>query len=122
MRRVNISQLASPCVTRARGEEASKKLLGYMDIDQIEVDFNSVEMVSLSFLDGFVTNLMKIAKEKNVVFIINPQIEEKLARIAGIRKATIYHCLDGQVIQPVKPKEYEPHDSVFIPDKAVLRH
>jgi hypothetical protein len=121
MRRVNISQLAFPCVTRARGEEASKKILGYIDIDQIEVDFNSVEMVSLSFLDGFVTNLMKSTKEENVIFIINSQIEEKLSRIAGMRKATIYHCLDGKAIQPVEPKVYESNDPVFVPNKAALR-
>jgi len=122
MRRIAISQLAFPCVTRARGEEASKKLQDYVGVDQIEVDFNGVEMISLSFLDGFISSLMKINKEKNVVLVINPQIKEKLARIAGLRNATIYHCLNGRAIQQIRPRLYESHDSVFIPNKAALRH
>lgn len=121
MRRIDISQLAFPCVTRVRGEEAFEKLQSHIGADQIEVDFTGVEMVSFSFLDGFITNLMKIGKEKNIVFITNRQIERKLVRIAGIRNATIYHRLDGQAIQQVKPKVYKSHDSEFVPNKATLR-
>ena len=121
MRRIDISQLAFPCVTRVRGEEAFEKLQSHIGADQIEVDFTGVEMVSFSFLDGFITNLMKIGKEKNIVLITNRQIERKLVRIAGIRNATIYHCLDGRAIQQVKPKVYKSYDSVFVSNKATIR-
>jgi len=123
MTRIHISQLAFPCVTRARGEEAGKKLQNSVETDQIEVDFNDVEMVSLSFLDGFVSNLISSDKENDIVFIVNDQlIRDKLAKIAGMRNTSVRYCVEGQAIRRIKPKAFNSYSSVFMPRKADLRH
>jgi len=121
MRKIHISQLVSPCVTRARGEEASNRLDSHIGTDRIAIEFDGVEMVSLSFLDGFVAGLVKSHRQEKVIFVTNPQIEEKLARISGIRNATLYCCLDGGIIQRIVPKSYRAEDAVFVPSKEAVR-
>lgn len=122
MRKIHIRQLASPCITRVRGEEASERLDSYIGADQIAIDFGGVEIVSLSFLDGLIARLVKAHREENVIFIINPDIEDRLARIAGIRSTTVYCCSDDGIVQKIAPKFYRPQDAVFVPDKVAARH
>ena len=122
MRKIHIRQLVSPCVTRVRGEEASERLDSYIDAVQIAIDFDSVEIVSLSFLDGLIANLVKSHREENVIFMTNPDIEDKLARIVGIRSATVYCCSDDGIVQKIAPKFYRSQDAVFVPNKVSTRH
>jgi hypothetical protein len=119
--RVNVDQLASPCVTRVRGQEASRRLQDFLCGDQTEVDFRCVEMVSFSFLDGFVSSLMSLGKERDVVFLISKEMRNKLSRIVGIRNATIHYSLDGRAIHQVEPKRREWGKSTFLPKEVAIR-
>lgn len=122
MRKIHIRQLASPCITRIRGEEASERLDSYIGVDQIAIDFDGVEIVSLSFLDGLIAKLVKSHKEENVIFITSPDIEDKLARIVGIRSATIYCNSNDGIVQRITPKFYRSQGAAFVPSKIALRH
>ena len=122
MRRVHISQLVSPCITRARGEEAGEKLQRYTDVEHIEVDLGDIEMVSLSFLDGLISHFLRLGREQNIVFQIDtPTLEDKLARVAGIRHAIIYYRYGEREIQQAEPKLIDSHKATFMVTKDALR-
>jgi len=113
---VHITQLVPYCVTRARGEEAAKRLRRHHGTKPIEVDLSGVEMVSLSFLDGFLSYFRHLGKERNIVFNIDsPDVEEKLARIAGIRCSAIYCHFVNQKVQRVEPRLVNLPKAILIP-------
>jgi hypothetical protein len=119
---VHIGQLAYPCVTRVRGEEAATKLQRQVGINHIEVDLSGVDMVSLSFLDGLISHFLRLGKETDFIFKIDtPILEEKLARVAGIRNTTIHFHYDEKKIRRIKPKFSRPQKPVFIPTKEDFR-
>lgn len=105
---IHINRLTPSCVTRARGEEAAKKLYAHSGTKPVEVDLSGIEMISLSFLDGLLFSFCKSSNKKRIIFYIDsPDTENKLARIAGMRHITIHYHYRGQEVRPVEPRP--PH-------------
>ena len=119
---IHISQLSSPCITRWRGQEAGEKLQGYLEDEPIEIDLNEVEMVSLSFLDGLVSYLLTLGSMDKVIFrASDPMVEDKLARVAGIRLAPLFYRVGDGDIRQLVPKHTISKKPTFVPSKPVLR-
>ena len=111
MKSIPMKQLCSACVTRRRGQEAATKLRGQMPLQPVEIDLSDVQMVSASFLDELVCQLMPYVGSGNIVFrVTDADMERKLQQVAGIRSAPLF-CRSGsgdihQVI-PKSPPTYK---------------
>ena len=117
---INIERLAHPCITRERGKEAALKLLKHINNDRVVIDLNNVEMISFSFLDELVFWLAGSANMRNIIFRLDDQIvHDKLARIVAIRKVLLYYQTGNQMPQLLKPKEFKPYESQFMPTKGL---
>ncbi len=115
-RQIHITEIVAHCVTRARGEEAARKLLGYLEVSPVEIDLNGVEMVSLSFLDGLLSFIASYYKKPNIIFQIDrPDIEKKLAHIASIRHTDINYRYVKQPVQHVEPRPPRSSKTTFVP-------
>ena len=101
-----ITQLAPKTVTRPRGEEAYRKLREYLPAGTVEVDLNSAALLSFSFLDGLILQLLKADQLDKVTFVASePGLQRKLAQVAGVRKAMIFFRTEkGEPRRPVQPK------------------
>src|SRR5262245_6069493 len=103
---VLITQLAPTMVTRPRGEEAYRKLREYLSAGAVEVDLNNATLLSFSFLDGLILQLMEAGQLDKVTFVASePGLQRKLAQVAGVRKAVIFFRTEkGRPRRPVQPK------------------
>ena len=116
--RVEISQLASPCMARRRGEEAYEALVTYLRKGPVDILLDGVGIVSTSFLDALVCNLSRAGQTDAVSFVSgDPSILDKLARISGARSVTISaRSANGKRyrVTPMMSTEYKPE---FVTDK-----
>jgi len=88
---VPISQLAPRTVTRPRGEEAYQKLQEHLLAGAVEVDLGSATLLSFSFLDGLILQLLENNQLERITFVApGPELQRKLAQVAGVRKAMIF--------------------------------
>jgi hypothetical protein len=88
---VSITQLAPKTVTRPRGEEAYLKLREHLFGGTVEVDLNSAKLLSFSFLDGLILQLLENNQLEMITFVApDPELQRKLAQVAGVRNAVIF--------------------------------
>ena len=119
--RIFIERLVQPCITRNRGKEAFNKMQEYLIAASVEIDFSNCEMVSLSFLDELIIQIHRNFKLSNVVFRVpNQLIEDRLARISGFRRVTIYSRINNKAIHEVTPQLPIPEKANFVSSKALL--
>lgn len=92
VKRLHVTDLTTPCITRARGEEAFRALKTHLDKPgSVEIDLRGVDLLSSSFLDGLINSLAISGLLSNVTFAVDDaDIRAKLARIAGLRKVTLF--------------------------------
>lgn len=123
MKSIHISDLSKICVTRKRGQEAISKLKPYLKSGIVEIDLDSTEVVSTSFLDELILRLVKMASIEKVVFKCSTSIlEDKLARISGIRNTKINYQFNNGQCKVITPKPFEPLKASFVKTKSVLVH
>lgn len=123
MKSIHISELSRICATRRRGQEASSRLQPYLKRGVVEIDLDDVEILSTSFLDELISQLVKVNSIEKVVFKCSTSIlEDKLARISGIRNTKIcFRFRNGQSYE-ITPKPFEPLKANFIATKSTLVH
>jgi hypothetical protein len=86
-----ITQLAPKTVTRPRGEEAYQKLREYLLSGKVEVDLRGAKLLSFSFLDGLILQLLANHQLEMITFVApDPEQQRKLAQVAGVRSAKIF--------------------------------
>jgi hypothetical protein len=92
VKRLHVTDLAIPCITRARGEEAFRAAKAHLDKHgSVEIDLGGIDLLSSSFLDGLINGLALCGLISNVTFAVDDaEIRAKLARIAGLRKVTLF--------------------------------
>ena len=123
MKSIRISELSKICATRRRGQEASSRLEPYLKSGMVDIDLDDVEVVSTSFLDELILHLVKIDSIEKVVFKCSTSIlEDKLARISGIRNTKINYQLNGGQCKVITPRPFEPLKASFVKTKSVLVH
>lgn len=103
---VSITQLVPATVTRPRGEEAYRKLQASLSAEVVEVDLNGAKLLSFSFLDGLILQLLEANELGKVTFVAaDPETQRKLAQVAGIRKVEIFFRTEqGKPRRRVQPK------------------
>jgi hypothetical protein len=88
---VSITQLAPKTVTRPRGEEAYQKLREHLLSEIVEVDLSSAKLLSFSFLDGLILQLVENNQLEMITFVApDPELQRKLAQVAGVRSVKIF--------------------------------
>lgn len=103
---VPISQLTPRTVTRPRGEEAYQKLQELLRAGAVEVDLSSATLLSFSFLDGLILQILDNHQLERITFVApDPGLQRKLAQVAGVRKVTIFFReKKGEPRQIVQPR------------------
>ncbi len=90
VQRVDVKSLSPSTITRARGEEAFKKLRELLERGAVELQLDSVDLLSMSFLDEIVRLLASRRQTEQVTFVTDdPATMDKLERIAAVRSADI---------------------------------
>ena len=121
-KKIHITRLANPCITRERGKEAVNNLRKYMNDNSVLIDLNNVEILSMSFLDEFIFWLAGSASMRKIVFLVNdPTVYDKLARIAEIRNVWVYYQDSDNKIREISPKKSTLYKTKFVPLKTKLK-
>lgn len=93
---IHINDLSQPTLTRRRGHEAYNALKPLLSKSQVKVDLRNVDMISMSFLDGLVANLLDSETAQDVTFVVSDsRVLQKLSRIVAIRNARLYFSASG---------------------------
>ena len=101
---INIYELAQPCVTRRRGEEAYSELQSRALQEPIEIALNGVDLLSMSFLDGLIVKLLNSEQTNLVTFVSDePSVLHKLSRIADIRDVELFHRGSASATRQIVP-------------------
>lgn len=104
-KRVKIIELSAGCLTRARGDEAYRRLRGFLDGEAVEVELDAADSPSTSFLDELICKLEDSGLLDRVVFSTRtPRVERRLSQIAAIRKVNVYLRSESGSAVPLAPK------------------
>jgi hypothetical protein len=94
---LRIEELASPCLSRARGQEAFDKLLPLVAGKCVTIDLDCAETLSTSFLDEFVSRLNESHALDLVCFVTARQrVRRKLSQISTVRDLDLYASLSAE--------------------------
>lgn len=119
---IQITDLASPCITRMRGKEAAAKLLEIVKKEQVIIDLNESDSLSVSFLDEIIFWLATSANLQRTIFKVNSKlIRDKLAHIASFRNTTVLYYSDDTKVRELDPKAYTNYETSFMADKSLLK-
>ena len=90
---LELSDLAPPPYrTRSKGEVAFHKLSAFLHSQNVEIDLDSTETLSMSFLDGTISSLVEDSALDRVVFKTDNNVtRDKLSRISEMRSIDIYY-------------------------------
>jgi hypothetical protein len=87
---VALKRLAPAFTTRARGEEAYRKLLPILKDGSVVLVIDDPDIPSSSFLDGLLLQLLKYDRLDDVVFAVSDDwTRRNLARISGTRSIDV---------------------------------
>jgi hypothetical protein len=88
---IDVTELASATMTRARGTEAYRNLQPTLRQGPIELALDHAELLFGAFLDELILRLREDGLTDALTFVTkNPCTLTKLARAAGLRGATIF--------------------------------
>jgi hypothetical protein len=105
-KKISINQLASSLITRSRGLEAYHALCRYINAGRIELDLNTGDLISLSFLDEIILRLRAGDQLDRIIFLIgNLSVHEKLRQIASVRRVSfLVRTQGGAAAVLIEPK------------------
>jgi len=121
MRCMHITELSSVCSTRKRGLEAWENLKRHLDTDSIEIDLGNVDIVSFSFLDELIRQIVagQVDPQRIIFKVSDPAVRDKLEREAAIRCVFLQYWSDGKLNQIV-PKPPLSSEATFVSEKPAL--
>lgn len=118
-RDIRILDLGSPCLTRKKGREAAELLKPQVDAQTTILDLNGVEMLSFSFLDGLISELTAEVNAARLVFRADdPDVIDKLARIAAIRNICVFNQDTRHPARPLVPTPLQKSEALFTATKV----
>lgn len=108
-KRVSINRLPSPFITRGRAKEAYHGLRDHIAAGPIELDLNTADLISLSFLDEIILRLKEADQLDKVIFLAtNQHVQDKLKQIASVRNVSfLLRAHVGMAAKPIEPKTPE---------------
>ena len=105
--RVALAGLSTGFTTRTRGEEAYKKLLPELIKGTVVLDLDGTDVLSTSFLDGLLLQLIKDDHLGNVMFATsNPLTQIRLERLSGTRSVDIQIMNSKGVVRRARKRAY----------------
>jgi len=118
---LRVTDLSSVCSTRKRGLEAWENLKRHLGADSIEIDLGNVDIVSFSFLDELIRQIVagKVDPRGIIFKASDPAVMDKLERVAAIRHVSFQSRSDGQLSQIV-PKPPLSSRTTFVSEKPAL--
>ena len=91
-RRLHVSDLGMPTLTRTRGREAYRDWREQWREGSATILLDGVTMLSLSFLDGLVLELLAAGELERVTFETRePRTQDKLTRVAGLHPEALLY-------------------------------
>lgn len=115
---IDIKALTPHLITRRRGFEAYKNLVERIKSDDIEIVLTDAKVLSSSFLDELIRRIEMSDYSLNVTFLVDdPAIENKLARIAGVRNIDLKIRTAATKSKSVKRKQFISHTPEFVVEK-----
>jgi len=111
---VHVRDLGVPTLTRPRGREAYHLLRERWRDGSLALLLDDVNMLSLSFLDGLVLELLAAGRIECVTFVTRePRTQEKLARVAGLHPeaALYFRPASSEERRRVTPAVVEPEEA-----------
>ena len=118
--RLHVSDLGLPTLTRTRGREAYGNWREYWQEGSATILLDGVTMLSLSFLDGLVLELLAAGELERVTFETRePRTRHKLARVAGLHPEAVLYVKGAPADdrQRVTPAVVEAEEVVAEPTK-----
>jgi len=105
--RIKAVDLAFPCLTRPRGEEAYAKLRPFIDEHgAVDLDLDAKDAPSSSFLDEIILKLQSSGDLDRLTFVTrSDRIKSRLSTIADIRHVALYFKPDSGSQVRLLPKK-----------------
>lgn len=105
--RIKVTDLAFPCLTRPRGEEAYAKFRPLIDEHgAVDLDLDAKDAPSSSFLDEIILKLQSSGHLDRVTFVTrSDRIKSRLSTIADIRHVALYFKPDSESQVRLLPKK-----------------
>jgi hypothetical protein len=113
---IRISDLTTVCLTRPRGKEAFQKLRPIFSENDnaLNLDLDSAEAPSSSFLDEMVLKLQASSLLERVTFVTRRErIRKRLSHIAGTRIVDLYFKPDPDAVRRPIPKITEEFQAEY---------
>jgi hypothetical protein len=103
---VKVSDLTPICLTRPRGKEAFEKLRPMLfEYESIDLDLDSTDAPSSSFIDEIILKLQASDSLDRVTFVTRRErIRKRLSSIAGTRTVNLHFKPEPQATRRPIPK------------------
>lgn len=118
---VRVGDLGVPTLTRPRGREAYHRLRERWTEGSVVLVLDGVSMLSLSFLDGIVLELLAAGELDRVTFVTDDvRTEEKIGRVAGLHTEAVLYVRrpSEQERRSVVPAAVDVEDAELEPSKG----
>jgi len=116
---IYINQLCDNCVTREKGNWVAQLLTNIIGDSQTVLVLDGTDLLSMSFLDGMISNVSKDAEKYNcLVFRTTNEVTVgKLTNIAAIRSLPIKFLDTNRKIETLEPKKTQTYKVSFVGTK-----
>ena len=102
---LHLSDYTKRGLLRRRGEQAYQKMSRHFSTDDVEINLDGLNSMSMSFIDGIVSKLVLNEQLDRVTFITdNDRTLEKLGTISGFRNTPIFYRTTQQPVRAHVPK------------------
>jgi hypothetical protein len=114
---IDVSKFQFSCLTRKRGSDAFAVVREQLGSGTVELSLLGVEFVSLSFLDEFVSQMMRNGRCTQLIIRSNDvAVEDMVSRIAGTRNLTLWIASESCSPRQVSPAGFEQLRPVLTAD------
>ncbi|MGH7988220.1 MAG: hypothetical protein ACREQX_18285 [Candidatus Binataceae bacterium] len=112
---VKVTDLATSCLTRPRGDEAYEKIRRYLDeYGSVDLDLDATEAPSSSFLDEIALRLQGSDLLDAVTFVTRKdRVRKRLSMIAGIRQLTLHFKPQPDAIRQLVPADVSTREAEY---------
>lgn len=118
IRPIPLPQLSSSFATRSRGAEAYSRLLPLLKDGPVVLNFDGVDVMPVSFLDGLILKLIEGGYANHVSFMTDDaRTKEKLQRVSGLRGVDVFVCGPNGRLETLEPKFSSTPHAQFSPEK-----
>ena len=102
---LHLSDYTERGLLRRRGEQAYQGMSHHFSVDDVEINLDGLNSMSMSFIDGIISKLVLNDQMDRVTFVTNnDRTLEKLGTISGFRNTSIFYRPSDQTERVPVPK------------------